>query len=509
MKKMTLWLAAALLLQGCKYDVTPEPFAFAGQSKVAPDTFAVSNTVTIKGISPSAPVYIHGGQFAIDGGAWQSGPAVIDNRQKIRVRVRSSAESSGEATATLTVGDVSASFTVTTVNFSGRVEAEDASLTGGASTVPDRAASRDLAVFVGSANLGISIAESLDAKALILSYRSNAAGTLRVTVNGADAGKFTLRATAEEYASASLVGEFQEGDVIAISAPADAGSSETYIDYVQFAASPFRWVSTVGGVDPWVSDGMSVGPDGNLYMSGGPPGVSGGTEIIRITPDGGMSTFAAGFASANGSDFDSQGNLYVADYDASAVRKITPEGVMSVFASGLDGPAGVWVDAEDHVFVTLFGANFSASGATVLRIAPDGNVSTYASGDGLQDVIGIVGDEQGRVYASNWASAQIFEITGGNVSPLAAVNAGNANHICYSDGYIYVPSPGGAVVSRVGLDGTVEHFIGTPERQTVDGPIAEADFLRPNDCDFFADGSILYVSDRESGLVRKVDAGRP
>jgi hypothetical protein len=44
------------------------------------------------------------------------------------------------------------------------------------------------------------------------------------------------------------------------------------------------------------------------------------------------------------------------------------------------------------------------------KITPDGVVSTYATG-GLQDVTGIVGDENGRIYASNWAGGSLFDIT--------------------------------------------------------------------------------------------------
>src|SRR5690606_17290525 len=170
-----------------------------------------------------------------------------------------------------------------------------------------------------------------------------------------------------------------------IASPSDAGASATYIDYVQFAESPFRWVSTVATVtEPWATDGVAVGPDGNVY-------VSGATSVHRVTPEGEVSEFATGFVSVNGSNFDSKGNLFVADYVGNAVRKIAPDGTMTTFASELNGPGGVWVDPDDNVFVTLFGVDFSGTGATVLKIAPDGAVSTYASGEPLQDVIPIFG----------------------------------------------------------------------------------------------------------------------
>ena len=93
----------------------------------------------------------------------------------------------------------------------------------------------------------------------------------------------------------------------------------------------------------------------------------------------------------------------------------------------------------------------------------------------------IVGDESGHVYAGNWVSGTLFNITGGNVSLLAEIG-GASNHVCYSHGYIYIPSPSAALVRRVSLTGTVETFIGTATRQIIDGPIASADFERPNSC---------------------------
>jgi sugar lactone lactonase YvrE len=505
-----LLLSAVLLLLGCVPDAAPDAFSFASQTRVAAATHIESESVTVSGINIPAPLSITGGEYSIDGKAYRSNPGTIKVNQQVRIRVLSSSESSGEVSATLTIGGVSGTFTVRTANFTGRVEAEAASLTGGASAVADPAASKGKTVLVGSAGRGISTDDSVDAQALIIAYRTDTAGTLEATVNGAPAGRFTLRPTAGAYATASAVVAVQEGDVVAIASPSTAGSSETYLDYVEFAASPFRTVSTLTATNPTTSDGISVGPNGDIYLSGGAGAVSGagGHQILRITPEGEVTVFASGLGSANGSDFDSSGNLYVADFAGGAVRKITPEGVMTTFASGLDGPGGVWVDQNDNVLVTIYGFIVRGGGATVLSITPDGTVSTYASGPPLQDVIGIVGDDNGQIYAANWGSGVIFNITGGNVSELAQTGS-TLNHMCYSHGVIFAPSPGGAVIRRVKLDGTVEHLTGTSVQESVDGPLASAGFARPNSCDIAEDGSVLYVMDRATGLLRKVASGTP
>ena len=129
LRRDALLLVAILLLQGCKLDTTPDAFAFASQSKVTPDTLIESEAVTISGINVPAPLSITGGEYSIDGKAYRDTPGEIKNNQKVRIRVRSSSESSGEVSATLTIGGVSGTFTVRTVNSTGRVEAEAASAT--------------------------------------------------------------------------------------------------------------------------------------------------------------------------------------------------------------------------------------------------------------------------------------------------------------------------------------------------------------------------------------------
>ena len=249
-RREALLLAAVLMLQACKPDTTPDAFTFASQSGVSADPAIESESVTISGINIPAQLSISGGEYSIDGREYRANPGVIKNDQKVRIRVRSSIESSGVVSATLTIGEVSGTFTVKTVNFTGRVEAEDASPVGGATTVAEVGTSNGKAVFVGSSGLGISIADSLEAKALILAYRTDTAGSLAVTVNGGDAGKFTLRPTAGVYATSSAVVSVTAGDVIAIVNPTTGGVTITYIHYVDFSDSPFKAVSSLGSATP-------------------------------------------------------------------------------------------------------------------------------------------------------------------------------------------------------------------------------------------------------------------
>lgn len=490
--------------QQTQTDTIPDAFRLPGRVNAMPGEMIASEKVTISGIDASTPVSITGGEYAIDDGSFGTSDGTIENGEQVRVRVQAASEPGSSVSATLTVGGTFATFTALTADLSKRVEAEAQTLTGGSNVVADDEASGGEAALVGGSDYGLTISNTLDAQTLIVAYRSQADVDLTVTVGDEDAGQIHLGSSDGAYATAALVTSVESGDeVTLVNANTQTTNTETYIDYIEFAQSPFRLVSTFldSGVNQ--TDGISVGPDGNMYVSG-----ADSQNILHVTPDGDSSVFASGFTSANGSDFDSHGNLYVADYNGSAVRKVRPDGTMTTLASSLDGPAGIWVDQNDNVFVGLFGANLSGTGNSVLRISPDGAVSTYASGDGLRDVIGVVGNGEGRVFAGNWASGRIHEITGGTVELLASPG-GTANQLCYNNGHIYAPNPRDALVRRISLDGTVEMFAGSNQRQAVDGPLSVANFGRPNACDFSEDGTEMYIMDTDANSMRKVDAGNP
>ncbi len=275
---------------------------------------------------------------------------------------------------------------------------------------------------------------------------------------------------------------------------------------LNYSSSPLQEVTTLANsgiippTDKYGADGISVAKNGDVFVSGGPLTNS----IVRITPEGVVSEFATGFQSANGSDFDSVGNLFVADYEANEIKRVTPDGTVSTFSSGLDGPAGVYVDREDNVIVGLYGANFSGKAATVLRITPDGISSVLATGGGLRDVIGVVGDENGEVYAGNYKKRELYRITNGNVTLLTTASV-KINMIDYSRGYIYIANEGRIV--RINTSTYEEElFSGTPISQTVNGPVETADFVMPTSVAFSPHENILYAVDRITGDVRKIAA---
>jgi hypothetical protein len=95
---------------------TPDPFNFTPQTGVALNTVITSNTITVSGINAPSPVSITGGTYSINGGAYTSGGAVtVNNADTVTVRVISAGTNLSPRTATLTIGGVSGSFSVTTM----------------------------------------------------------------------------------------------------------------------------------------------------------------------------------------------------------------------------------------------------------------------------------------------------------------------------------------------------------------------------------------------------------
>ena len=98
-------------------DLTPNAFSFAPVTGAEIATLTTSADVTVSGVTGSVPVSVSGvigAEYQIDGGAWTSTNGSVEAGQAVRVRLTSSGSFGTESVATLTIGTVSAPFSVTT-----------------------------------------------------------------------------------------------------------------------------------------------------------------------------------------------------------------------------------------------------------------------------------------------------------------------------------------------------------------------------------------------------------
>lgn len=103
-------------------DTTPDVFSFGSMSDVALNSLVESSPITITGINTPAALSITGGEYSIstdDGATWSAysstTPATVEESAMIKVRQTSGATYGATTIVTLTVGGVSADFSVTTI----------------------------------------------------------------------------------------------------------------------------------------------------------------------------------------------------------------------------------------------------------------------------------------------------------------------------------------------------------------------------------------------------------
>jgi Tol biopolymer transport system component len=97
------------------FDDTPDPFSFTNLIGVPLNTAIISNTIAISGINTGAPISISGGEYAINGGLFTSSIGTVNNGDTVTVRLTSSSSISTTTEATLTIGGISNTFSVTTM----------------------------------------------------------------------------------------------------------------------------------------------------------------------------------------------------------------------------------------------------------------------------------------------------------------------------------------------------------------------------------------------------------
>jgi len=143
---------------------------------------------------------------------------------------------------------------------------------------------------------------------------------------------------------------------------------------------------------------------GDLYVAD-----ASSRTILRVTPDGTITTFATDFLSPGAIAFDRRGNLFVADADVcvtggggpcefpSRIYRLTPTGEKSIFVSlPANTPVfGMAIDGAGNLLVSVINA--------ILKFAPDGTQSTFAvDSDGFW---ALAFDKLGTLYVGTALSA--------------------------------------------------------------------------------------------------------
>jgi sugar lactone lactonase YvrE len=240
---------------------------------------------------------------------------------------------------------------------------------------------------------------------------------------------------------------------------------------------------------------------------------------------------------------DGTGNVFVADSSNNTIRKITPSGVVTTLAgtAGLDGsadgtgavarfryPNGVAVDASGNVFVADY------ANSTIRKITPSGVVTTLAgtaadasgSTDGtgaaarFDNPNGVAVDRSGNVFVADSYNNTIRKITpAGVVTTLAgsadssgsADGTGTAARFSYpygvavdGAGNVFVTDESNNTIRKVTPSGVVTTLAGTAGLSgSADGTGTAARFNRPQGVAVDGAGNV-FVADADNNAIRKI-----
>jgi len=245
--------------------------------------------------------------------------------------------------------------------------------------------------------------------------------------------------------------------------------------------------------------GVAVDAAGNVYVA------DSGNHRIRMISNGQVSTIAGSGSITIGAHvdglattvarfnypydlaLDAAGNIYVADYTSSRIRKIAPRAVgesdrkVSTITSGgeavgFNTPTGVALDSSGNLYVA------ESNGERIRKFTPAGVVSILAGGTrGSDDGVG--------------AAAKFFSPNG------VAVDA---------EGNLYVGDSSNNLIRKITAAGRVSTIAGGGSTASGfdNGAGRSARFNGPNGVALDAEGN-LYVADRSNHRIRKMEYKLP
>jgi streptogramin lyase len=136
-------------------------------------------------------------------------------------------------------------------------------------------------------------------------------------------------------------------------------------------------------------------------------------EVVRITPAGVVSSFPC-CSDPAGIAIDAMGNVWVADYNSSAVVELAAAGAVAqeiTVLGGNGGPKGIAVDGAGNIWTANYFGDVLAelSGSTASVTSP---TQGYGLDAALAEPYGLAIDASGNVWVSNASANTLTQFVG-------------------------------------------------------------------------------------------------
>jgi len=243
---------------------------------------------------------------------------------------------------------------------------------------------------------------------------------------------------------------------------------------------------------------ISVDTDGILYIAniGDVIDVNNfnGTMLYKVTLDGEVTEFVSGLSGPTGNDFDSNGNLYQANFSANTISKITPDGTVSTFATtNIFAAVGVTVDNLDNVYST----RCPQEAGGIWKTSPAGVTTTFVTDILFQCPFGLAIDNEGNLYTADFNTGDIIKISPGGVVSVLATLPGGGAFMIFGNNRLYVAGYVASKIFEVSLTGEITVLAGTGGIGNLDGDPLESTWFHPMGIEISSSGNELFISSKD------------